>query len=250
MIGAPPTFYDPEQEVPPQTHNYHDWATPAYDQQQQQQHPLAASSSYPPQPSTTDPRPERQAQRTTRHHNQYQFVPQHPLTTTSDAARYNYLSIPNQFDDRQSQTQTLRPQRVAQPVISTQDWTQQSSHVFAPANTSTDYFDLLTQFPPQDTHDEHQAQPTDYLTPNLAVTPVSESTLHSAQNVSPGWGHPPLPSPSSNTPTGTVIVPLKRRDKNKPKRKRQSTETDDDEDDDVVGSSVDPNIPRPNLNRL
>jgi hypothetical protein len=241
MIGAPPTFYDPEA-APPQTQTYHEW-TSSYNQQPQ--HPLAASSSYAPQPPTTDQRPERQAQpTTTRHHNQYQFVPQHPLSTTSDAARYNYLALQNQFDDRPPQT--VRPQRITQPVQShTQEWTQPSNTGYTHANTSAEAYinDLINQYPTIETPDEHPSQSADFLTPGLAVETALGTT-----HISPGWGNPSLPSPgtgTSNTPTSTVIVPPRRKvNKAKPKRKRQNPETDDDDDDDLISPGVDQSLSR------
>jgi hypothetical protein len=248
MIGAPPTFYDPDHEVhQPQTQNYHEWTT-SYEQQHQL--PLGASTSYPHQPSTTDQRPERQAQpTTTRHHNQYQFVPQHPLSTTSDAARYNYMALQNQFDDRPPQA--LRPQRIPQTVQShTQDWSQPSNTGYS---TEAYIHDLINPYPNLETHDEHQSQSADYLTSGLAGTPVSDTTLQIPSHISPGWPNPPLPSPgtaTSNTPTSTVIVPPRRKEnKVKPKRKRQNTETDDDDDEDIASPGVDSSLSRP-PNRL
>jgi len=67
-----------------QTQNCHGWTTSC---ERRHQLPVASFSSYPHRPSTRDPRLECQAQATTRHENQYRFVPQHPRSSTSDAAR-------------------------------------------------------------------------------------------------------------------------------------------------------------------
>jgi hypothetical protein len=80
--------------------------------------------------------------------------------------------------------------RVTQPVHShTQEWSQQSNSVYPQPAASADAFitDLITQYPTLDTRDGHPSQPAEYITPSLAVTPVSDTTLPS--HISPGWGN-------------------------------------------------------------
>lgn len=241
MIGAPPTFFDPDLEAQPQTQNYHDWTTAYTDPQLA----LTSTSPYPHQHSTTDARPESQAQSTPQHRDQYQFVTQPPPSTPSDAAHYPYLS---QFID---------PSNSLSQAMPSQGWSQQSS-VFSQVPASNNSY-LMTQAIGQysTTYDpaQTQHQQPEHITPHLAVTPGSDTTLHSASRISPASANNALPSPgtaSSNTPTRTVIVhpSSKRGGKStsaKQVRKRQKSETDDDDDEDL---SIDTSLPRPNPNRL
>jgi hypothetical protein len=103
------------------------------------------------------------------------------------------------------------------------------------------------------TYGTHQTN----VVPRLVVTPMSDTTLHSASRISPASTNNALPSPgtvSSNTPTRPVLMhPSKRGSKPTPTkhaRKRQKSETDDDDDEDVLSASIDTNVPRPNPNRL
>lgn len=257
MIGATPTYYDPELEAQPQTQDYQAW-TSSYEQQ----FALANSSSYSHHPTTADSRRGRQVQQTTRHHNQYQFVPQQQsLSTTSDAAQYNYL---NQFDDRPSHS--YRRQHVtaaeAMQTQDTQGWSQPSNPAFSqPQSSDHPYLTSLithpvNQYPSTlETHDAAQTQlqpPAGHITPTSAVTPVSDITLNSAR-ISPAWLNDSLPSPgrtsSANTPTRNVVPPSsKRAGKSTParsnNRKRHKAETDDDDEEDMMG--LDANLVRPN----
>jgi hypothetical protein len=249
MIGATPAFYDQELEAqPPQPQDYHSWANSFG----QHQLGLPGASSYVHPPSTTDshPHPQPQSQQpTTRHHNQYQFVPQNPLPTTSDATQYGYFPIPTQFDNQSAQT--LRRPRGSQPIQS-QDWSQPTGPVYPQLPTSDDPFpDFISQpvgYPdPSQAQHQHQQQSTGHLTPQLVATPLSETT----SRISPSWVNNTLPSPGGSSTTPTIIVHPrfnKRGEKSSPSksRKRQKPETDDDDDDDVVGANLDANVPRPN----
>ncbi|KAI9449691.1 hypothetical protein F5148DRAFT_632663 [Russula earlei] len=104
------------------------------------------SSSYPPQPSTADHRHPRQTQPTTR--NQYQFVPQHPLPTSSDAFNY-FPSLP--IDERPSHSHR---QPSAPDPLQQQGWHPELSH----PSDSTYIETLISQYPldPQnETHTQH-----------------------------------------------------------------------------------------------
>jgi hypothetical protein len=236
MIGAP-TFYDPDREAQPQTHDYHDWTAASYPQPQ-----LALStSSYPHQHSTADPLPESQAQPTNRHRDQYQFVNQPPPSTSSDAAHYPYF-----FDPSNSLSQAIPPQ----------GWSPQQ-RVFSQSPASNDPFlaNLMTQPASQYSATYDTTQTTEPVAPRLAVTPVSDTTLPSVSRISPASANNALPSPgrSSNTSIRTVIVPPKRGGKSastKPVRKRQKPETDDDDEEDGLSASLDTSVSRPNPNRL
>ncbi|KAF8264090.1 hypothetical protein EI94DRAFT_528649 [Lactarius quietus] len=78
MIGATPTFYDPEHDSQPHTQDYQHWI-------EQTQLVYPNPSSYPlqpsvsaPQPSVSEPRTQRQMQsQAPRHTNHYQFVASH-----------------------------------------------------------------------------------------------------------------------------------------------------------------------------
>jgi hypothetical protein len=241
MIGATPTFYDPELESQPPTQDYSDWRS-AYGQPQ---HALTTSSSYPHQHSTTDPHPDSQAQRPPpQHHDRYQFVNQPPPSTTSDATQFPYF--PSFVDSSNSLSQAMPPH----------GWSAPQSSVYSHASASNDntYFDLMShQYPA--TYDtpphqpQHPTQPAEQV-PGLAVTPASDS------RVSPASANNTLPSPgSSHTPTRPVLVHpnTKRGGKSTSRgsvRKRQKPESDDDDDDDVLSAGIDTNLPRPNPNRL
>ncbi|KAH9995295.1 fungal-specific transcription factor domain-containing protein [Russula vinacea] len=232
MIGATPTFFDPDRQAQPQAHDYHDWTTASFAQPQLA---LSTSSTFPHQHSTADPRPETQAQPTNRHRDQYQFVNQPPPSTSSDAAHYPYF-----FDPSNSLSQAIPPQG-CDPYL-TNLLTQQASQYSASYDTTQ-------------TQHQHQTQPTDPVAPRLTVTPVSDTTLPSASRISPASTNNALPSPgrSSNTSMRTVIVHPKRVGKSaptKPVRKRQKPETDEDEEEDVLSASLDTSVSRPNPNRL
>ena len=239
MIGAPPAFYDPEREAQPQAPDYHDWAA-SYAQPQLG---LTSSSSYPHRHSTTDPRPESQAQPTPQHRDQYQFVNQPPPSTSPDAAHYPYY-----FDPSSSLSQAITPQ----------GWSPQEGVFSQPQASNNSYLNLMSQSysaydPPQT--QQHQTQPPEHVA-RLAVTPVSDTTLPSASRVSPASVSNALPSPgpgSSNTSIRTVLVhpnPKRGSKSTKPVRKRQKPETDEDDDEDVLSAGIDTNAPRPNPNRL
>ncbi|KAH9970341.1 hypothetical protein BJV74DRAFT_262361 [Russula compacta] len=256
MIGATPTYYDPELESQPQTQDGYQAWTSSFEQQLA----LANSSSYPHHPTAADSRRGRQVEQTTRHHNQYQFVPQQqPLSTTFDTAQYNYL---NQFDDRPSHP-FRRQQVTAAETVHTQGWSQPSNTTFSqPQSSDHPYLTGLITHPVDqysgtlETHDSAQTQlqpPTGHLTPTSAVTPVSDITLNSNPRISPTWLSNTLPSPggtsSVNTPTRNVVrSSSKRVGKSAParsnNRKRQKAETDDDDEEDMMG--IDANLPRPN----
>ena len=230
MIGATPTFYDPELEPPPPTQDYPDW-TASYGQPQLA---LTTSSSYPHQHSTaTDPHPDTRAHPPPQHHDRYQFVNQPPPSTSSDATQFPYFS--SFVDSSNSLSQAMRPPGWSAP--------QSSVYSQAPAPNNT-YFDLISQQYPA-TYDTPQNHPVEQV-PGLAVTPASDS------RVSPSSANNALPSPgSSHTPTRPVLVHpnTKRGSKSTPRRKRQKPESDDDDDDDVLSAGIDAN-PRPNPNRL
>jgi hypothetical protein len=231
MIGAPPTFYDQELEAQPQTQDYHEWAASYTDPQLA----LTSTSSYPH--PTPDPQTESQAQPTPQHRDQYHFVTQALPSIPSDAAHYPY---PSHFID---------PSNSLSGAIPPQGWSQQSS-VFSQSPASTNPYVYSTTYDPQT---QHQSQP-ELGVPRLAVTPVSDTTLHSVSRISPASTNNALPSPgtvSSNTPARSFIP--KRGSKptpTKPMRKRQKSETDDDDDEDVLSASIDTSVPRPNPNRL
>ena len=240
MIGAP-TFYDPDREVQPQAPDYHAW-TESYAQA------LTSPSSYPHQHSTTDPRPETQAQPTPQHRDQYQFVNQPPPSTPSDPAHYPYF-----FDPSNSLSQAIPPQ----------GWSPQERVYSQPQASNDSYLtNLITQsvgqYSAYDTpQTQHQSQSHEHAG-RLAVTPVSDTTLPSGSRVSPASVNNALPSPgtgSSNPSIRTVIVhPNSKRvgksSSTKPARKRPKPETDDEEDDDVLSAGIDTSASRPNPNRL
>jgi hypothetical protein len=238
MIGATPTFYDPELEAQPPTQDYPDW-TSTFGQPQLA---LTTSSSYPHQHSTTDPHPDNQARPPPpQHHDRYQFVNQPPPSTSSDATQFPYF--PSFVDSSNSLSQAMRPQ----------GWSAPQSSVYpqasAPNNT---YFSLMPQQYPA-TYDtpqsQHSTQPAEQV-PGLAVTPATDS------GVSPASANNALPSPgSSHTPTRTALVhpSTKRGSKSTQRnsvRKRPKPESDDDDDDDVLSAGIGTNVPRPNPNRL
>ncbi|KAI9449290.1 hypothetical protein BJY52DRAFT_1227874 [Lactarius psammicola] len=257
MIGATPTFYDPEQDTQPQAQDYQRWIDNSYGQSQ-----LVYSNtpSYPPQPSVSDSRTQRQMQsQAPRHTNHYQFVTSHhqppPPPPSSDAAQYGFFENPqNQtFDSRLASTQ--RPSRVAS------NWPQQPSAEFhqpPPSSDDAAWMDQYHGIP--DTHQQQQqhqySSPAEYLTPGVALTPASDATLQSGQSISPAWtDNQPLPPHGtglSNTPTGSVTFqrspkqPGKRTPGKTKQRKRQKSDTDTDDDDDVVEANVGANMPRPN----
>jgi hypothetical protein len=238
MIGATPTFYDPELESQPPTQEYPDWTT-TYGQPQ---HPLTSSSSYPHQHSTTDPHPDSQAHPPPQRHDRYQFVNQPAPSTSPDATQFPYFS--SFVDSSNSLSQAMRPQGWSAP--------QSSVYSQAPAPNNT-YFDLMSQqystsYDTPQGQSQHPTQPAEQVS-GLAVTPASDS------RVSPASANNALPSPgSSHTPTRTVLVhPNTRRGgKSTPGkvRKRQKPESDDDDDDDVLSVGIDTNVSRPNPNRL
>jgi len=261
MIGATPTFYDPEQDTQPQAQDYQRWIDNSYGQT-----PLVYSNtpSYPPQPSVSDSRTQRQMQsQAPRHTNHYQFVTSHPHPPppppSSDATQYGFFENPQNhtFDSRLASTQ--RQSRVAS------NWTQQPSAEISqpppPSDDLTCY--LMDQYPGiSDTHSSGQQQqqqyssPVDHLTPGVALTPASDGTLQSRQSISPAWTDsqplPPHGTGLSNTPTGSVSFQAspkqagKRTHGKAKQRKRQKSDTDTDDDDDVVEANVGANMPRPN----
>ena len=239
MIGATPTFYDPELEAQPATQDYREW-TSNYGQQQL---PLTTSASYPHQHSTTDPRPDSQAHPPPQHHDRYQFVNQPPPSTSSDATQFPYF--PSFVDSSNSLSQAMRPQ----------GWSASQSSVYSQASPPNNtYFDMVSQQYPA-TYDtpssqpRHPTQPAEQV-PGLALTPAPDS------RISPASANNTLPSPgSSHTPTRAVLVHpnTKRGGKPTPRntvRKRQKPESDDDDDDDVLSAGIDTNVSRPNPNRL
>ncbi|KAH9031015.1 hypothetical protein EDB85DRAFT_1389515 [Lactarius pseudohatsudake] len=268
MIGATPTYYDPEQETQPQAQDYQHWIdntyrqtslvysnTPSYPPQP------SVSESLTPQPSVSHSRPQRQMQsQAPRHTNHYQFVTSHPPppASSSDATQYGFFENPSNhpFDSRLGPTQ--RQSRV--PTT----WPQQPSADFTqpppPSDDPTYYLMTTTdQYPGMtDTVQQPQRQyssPTEHLTPGVALTPASDATLQSGQSISPAWtDNQPLPPHGtglSNTPSGSVIFqaspkPTGKRTQGKTKqRKRQKSDTDTDDDDDVE-ANVGANMPRPN----
>ncbi|KAH9953447.1 hypothetical protein BC827DRAFT_133038 [Russula dissimulans] len=250
MIGATPTFYDPDLEAQPPAQDYHDWATSF---EQQHQLALAHSSSYPPpQSSTTGPRYERQTQPPARHLNQYQFVQQHPPPAAPDPTQFTYFnSLQNQFHDRPSHSQR---QQSAPEAVRQHSWSQEPTSAFTRASTSDATFldSLIYTSDTQSSH-QHQHQQAEHLSAGLAFTPVSDRMLQTPSHISPTWDQHPLPSPggSSNAPTVIVRPSLRRGDKSsssQAKRKRQKPESEDDDDDD--GPSADPNVQQSHPNRL
>jgi len=249
MIGATPTFYDPDLEAQPPSQDYHDWTT-SYEQQQQQHQLALAQSSYPPQSSTAAPRHERQTQPTARHLNQYQFVQQHPPPAVPDPTQFTYFNpLQNQFNDRPSHSQRQQPvpDAVTQPA-----WSQEHGPAFPhPSTSDTSFLDTLIY--PLD-HQTQQQQQADHLTPGLALTPVSDGTLQATSRISPHWDQHRLPSPASTSTAPTVVVrPFRRSDKpssSQARRKRPKPESEDDDDDDAGGPSADPNVQQLHPNRL
>ncbi|KAH8985371.1 hypothetical protein EDB92DRAFT_1949961 [Lactarius akahatsu] len=269
MIGATPTYYDPEQDTQPQAQDYQHWIDNTY---RQTSLVYSNTPSYPPQPSVSDSltpqpsvshsRPQRQMQsQAPRHTNHYQFVTSHPPppASSSDATQYGFFENPSNhpFDSRLGPTQ--RQSRV--PT----SWPQQPSAEFTqpppPSDDPTYYLMTTTdQYPGMtDTVQQPQRQyssPSEHLTPGVALTPASDATLQSGQSISPAWtDNQPLPPHGtglSNTPSGSVTFqaspkPTGKRTQNKTtkQRKRQKSDTDTDDDDDVE-ANVGANMPRPN----
>ena len=257
MIGATPTYYDPDQDSQPQAPNYQHWI----DSQAQSQLTYP-NTSYPPQPSVSTSRTQRPMQsQAPRHTNHYQFVASHhqppappPPPQSSDTTPYGF------FDNQNPTFNTAQ-----RPPGVTSNWTQQPSVGFGqPPPSSEDPYTLLTEqfFPVAVTHPSAQQpqqqylSPVDHPTPGVPRTPVSDATLQSRQSISPAWtDNQPLPPPGPglpNAPTGSVIFQQtspksgKRTQGKTKQRKRQKSETDTDDDDDVVGSNVGANMPRPN----
>jgi hypothetical protein len=237
MIGATPTFYDPELEPQPTTQDYPDWRS-TYGQTQL---PLTTSpSSYPHQHSSTDPHPDSQAHPPPQHHDRYQFVNQPPPSTSSDATQFPYF--PSFVDSSNSLSQAMRPQ----------GWSAPQSSVYPQASTPNNtYIDLMSH-PYPTTYDTTQSQPQHLMqsveqVPGLAVTPASDP------RVSPASASNALPSPgSSHTPTRPALVHPNSKSGSKSRqrnsvRKRPKPESDDEDDEDVLSAS---NVSRPNPNRL
>ena len=252
MIGATPTFYDPEQDSQPQAQNYQHWI----DRQAQSQ--LTYPNTSYPQPSVSASRTQRPMQsQAPRHTNHYQFVASHHQPPPAPAPQSTDTTYG--FFEHPTVNTTQRQSGV------TSNWAQQPSVGFGqPPPSSDDPYTLLTEqfFPVAVTHPSAQqpqqqySSPVDHLTPGVPHTPVSDATLQSRQSISPAWtDNQPLPPPGTglpNPPTGSVIFqqtspkPGKRAQGKTKQRKRQKSETDTDDDDDVVGPNVGANMPRPN----
>lgn len=226
MIGATPTFYDPDLAAQPPTQDYTDWTT-TYGQPQLA---LTSSSSYPHQHSTTDPHPDSQPHPPPQHHDRYQFVNQPPPSTSPDATQFPYFS--SFVNSSNSLSQAIPPQ----------GWSAPQSSIYS-------HFDLMTQqyhatYDTPQNQSQRQSQPAEQV-PGLAVTPASDS------RVSPASVNNPLPSPgSSHTPTRIAHLNTRRVGKSTPSkvRKRQKSESDEDEGEESAG--IDANVSRPNPNRL
>jgi len=110
---------------------------------------------------------------------------------------------------------------------------------------------------------EHPLASAENVVSGFAVSPMSDAAHSSGSHIV----YPQLPTPritpnnsghSSNPsnpldhPTSTVVVHPKRHEKAKSKRKRHISETDDDDDVDenIIGPSIDSDVPRSNSNRV
>ncbi|KAH9009312.1 hypothetical protein EDB84DRAFT_1571294 [Lactarius hengduanensis] len=229
MIGATPTYYDPEQETQPQAQDYQHWIDNTY---RQTSLVYSNTPSYPPQPSVG-----KCSHKAPRHTNHYQFVTSHPPppVSSSDATQYGFFENPSNhpFDSRLGPTQ--RQSRV--PTT----WPQQPSAEF-------------TQPPPPSDDPTYYLMTTTDQYPGMTDT-VQQPQPPSGQSISPAWtDNQPLPPHGtglSNTPSGSVIFqaspkPTGKRTQGKTKqRKRQKSDTDTDDDDDVE-ANVGANMPRPN----
>ena len=255
MIGATPTFYDPEQESQPHAQDYQHWIDDF--SQTQLAYP---NTSFPHQPPVSASRTQQQMQSQPRHTNHYQFVasqhqPPAPPPASSDPTQYGFVE---NIQDPAFNTGLPSIQR--QTGV-TSNWRQQTSAGFGqpPPSSGDAYYLMADQYPRvPDTRSGQQQQQysssAEHLTPGVALTPVSDATLGSRQSISPAWtDNQPLPPHSTGlptTPTGSVNLQTspkqggKRAGKTK-QRKRQKSVTDTDDDDDLVGANV-ANMPRPN----
>ena len=203
------------------------------------------SPSYGHQSSTTDQRPERRAQSTTtQHRNQYQFIPLHPLSPTPDAARYNHPTRQNQFDSRPPQT--LQSPRVTVHMtayypgqaLAIEHWL----HTLHRLRLNLYIPDLVNQYPSIETHDEHQSEPTDYLTPGLDVGTTRRISHPVRATIR--CRHPALARQDITT-SFLNCTSMTKDNKAKSKLKHQNTETGDDDDEDLVSPSANPSLSRP-----
>ncbi|KAH9051380.1 hypothetical protein EDB83DRAFT_1308703 [Lactarius deliciosus] len=226
MIGAIPTYYDPEQDTQPQAQDYQHWID---NTNRQTSLVYSNTPSYPPQPSVSD---SLTSQPSVSHPRVQQQMQSHPT-------------------QRQSRVPTSWLQQPSAEFTQPPSWDDPAYYLM----TTTDRYSGMTDSAVRQQQQQYSS-PAEYLTgtPGVVLTSESDATLWS---ISPAWtDNKPLPPHGtglSNTPAGSVTfqMSLKSIGKRTPaqgktrQRKRQKSETDTDDDSDVE-ANVGANLHRPN----